>query len=425
MVAEISQMRSWPRRYVLVIMCALSAFVCYMDRVSISIAIVPMASEYGWGPSMQGVILSSFFVGYLGTQVLGGWLADRHGGKVVLGCGVLLWSFFTFITPVAAATSLAALLVARIGMGLGEGVAFPAVMHLFARWVPAGERARSVTFLLGAIPLGMTAALLLAPWVAVTWGWPMVFYSFGLLGVLWYPLWQSLAADTPEAHPNVSLSERAFIREHSPLVPENESIPWRLLLSKKAVWAIIVNHFCSDWGFYVILSWLPTFFHRVHGIDLAHLGVYSILPWLVMFLMINVGGWIADGLLRRGLSITFVRKLMQSVGSFGPALFLVLIGDVGSAAQAMLYMCLVLGLAAFALSGFAVNHLDIGPRYAGILLGLSNTAGTLPGIVGVGLTGWILEATGSWTLVFQISAAVYVFGGVVWLLFATGKLVFR
>ena len=154
-------------------------------------------------------------------------------------------------------------------------------------------------------------------------------------------------------------------------------------------------------------------------------GVYTILPWLVMFVMANVAGWIADTLLQRGLSVTFVRKLMQTIGLLGPAVFLILIGGVTSATQAVVYMCCILGFGSFALSGFAVNHLDIGPRYAGILLGLSNTAGTIPGIVGVTLTGFILDATGSWSLVFLIASGIYVFGALVWLLFATGELVFE
>ena len=191
------------------------------------------------------------------------------------------------------------------------------------------------------------------------------------------------------------------------------------------VWAIVINHFCSNWGFYVILTWLPTYFNQALGVDLRQVGLYTILPWLAMFVMANVAGWIADSLLQRGLSVTFVRKLMQSIGFFGPALFLFLIGGVTSALQAVSYMCCVLGLGAFALSGFAVNHLDIGPRYAGILLGLSNTAGTIPGIIGVTLTGYILDATGSWSLVFLIASGLYVFGAVVWLLFATGEQVFE
>jgi ACS family sodium-dependent inorganic phosphate cotransporter len=116
---------------------------------------------------------------------------------------------------------------------------------------------------------------------------------------------------------------------------------------------------------------------------------------------------------------------MQSIGFLGPALFLTLIGGVTSALQATVYMTCALGLGSFALSGFAVNHFDIGPRYAGVLLGITNTAGTLPGIIGVTVTGFILDATGSWQLVFLIAAGIYVFGTIVWNLFATGERVFE
>ena len=137
------------------------------------------------------------------------------------------------------------------------------------------------------------------------------------------------------------------------------------------------------------------------------------------------GGWVADKLIESGLSVTFVRKLMQTIGFLGPTIFLSLIGSVSSAPQAIAYICCALGLNAFALAGFGVNHLDIGPRYAGILLGFSNTAGTIPGIVGVTLTGYLLDVTGSWGLVFSIAAGIYLFGLLVWLLFATGERVFE
>ena len=74
--------------------------------------------------------------------------------------------------------------------------------------------------------------------------------------------------------------------------------------------------------------------------------------------------------------------------------------------------------------GFAVNHLDIAPRHAGVLMGLTNTAGTLPGIIGVTVTGLILEMTGSWSLVFGVSAGFYLFGLVIWLMFSTGERIF-
>ena len=417
--------RSWPRRYNLVGLCFLSTFICYIDRVNISVAIIPMAEEFGWDQTTRGIVLSSFFYGYLATQVFGGWLADRFGGKIVLGIGVVWWSVFTLITPPAAALSFTVLFLARVGMGLGEGVAFPAIYNLYARWIPKQERARAAALNASGVPLGTVGALLLTPTIVIALGWPWVFYLFGILGFVWYGLWHFLTTDTPDSHPGVPPSELEFIRGNVPPVPKNETIPWAQLLSKVPVWAIIINHFCSNWGFYVLLTWLPTYFTQALGVDLSQVGLYTILPWLAMFLMANVAGWVADKLIESGLSVTFVRKLMQTIGFLGPTIFLSLIGSVSSAPQAIAYMCCALGLNAFALAGFGVNHLDIGPRYAGILLGFSNTAGTIPGIVGVTLTGYLLDVTGSWGLVFSIAAGIYLFGLLVWLLFATGERVFE
>ena len=149
--------RSWPRRYNLVGLCFLSTFICYIDRVNISVAIIPMAEEFGWDQTTRGIVLSSFFYGYLATQVFGGWLADRFGGKIVLGIGVVWWSVFTLITPPAAALSFTVLFLARVGMGLGEGVAFPAIYNLYARWIPTQERARAAASTPAAFPWGRSA----------------------------------------------------------------------------------------------------------------------------------------------------------------------------------------------------------------------------------------------------------------------------
>ena len=126
----------WRQRYTTTVLCFFAVFVCYIDRVNISVAIIPMAEEFGWDQSTQGLVLSSFFVGYLLTQIAGGWLADRFGGKVVLGFGVVFWSAFTIITPAAAFAGLSMLLLSRVGMGLGEAVTFPSIYSLFARWLP-------------------------------------------------------------------------------------------------------------------------------------------------------------------------------------------------------------------------------------------------------------------------------------------------
>ena len=133
-----------------------------------------MASDYNWSPEQQGRVLSSFFVGYLLTQVAGGWLAGRYGGKVVLGGGVIFWSLFTILTPVAAAGGLTALLVTRVLMGVGEGITFPSIYAMFGRWIPETERSRAIGILFSTIPLGSVFALLATPWIVMHYGYSML-----------------------------------------------------------------------------------------------------------------------------------------------------------------------------------------------------------------------------------------------------------
>ena len=197
-------MGTWQRRYTLVGLGFAATFICYIDRVNISVAIIPMSAELGWSATTQGTVLSSFFVGYLLTQIVGGRLADRFGGKAVLAGGVLLWSLFTLLTPPAAALGFSMLLIARVGMGLGEGVNFPAIYTLHARWIPIDERARAMALNNSGIPLGTVFALIVTPIVVAELGWHWAFYLFGTVGFVWLLAWQTRTAATPASHPRIA-----------------------------------------------------------------------------------------------------------------------------------------------------------------------------------------------------------------------------
>ena len=121
---------------VMVGLCAAATGICYADRANIADAIVPMAAEFDFSRTQEAAVLSAFFLGYAATGVLGGWLSDRYGGKVVLPGAVAAWSLATLLTPLAAAAGLPALLLARVGLGAAEGPAFPAVHALIASSVP-------------------------------------------------------------------------------------------------------------------------------------------------------------------------------------------------------------------------------------------------------------------------------------------------
>lgn len=241
----------WPERVRVVFLCFLSFVICNCDRINISVAILPMAKYYGWNQTTVGIIQSAFFWGYVTTQIPGGYLADKYGGKHVLAGGVIVWSVMTFLTPLAASTNLGLLLLARALLGVGEGVAMPAMNNIISKWVPEKERARSLSLTYSGMYLGSVIGLWLCPTFIVSFGWQSVFYIFGGLGFFWWAAWQWLAESSPELSKTISEREKTYIRDNTPAAKElPKDVPFRLLLSKSATWAIIVAHFCATWGTY-------------------------------------------------------------------------------------------------------------------------------------------------------------------------------
>lgn len=410
----------WPRRYTVIILFALSTVLCYLDRVNISIAIIPLARAKGYNEAERGLILSAFFWGYLWPQLLGGWMADRFGGKRVLGAGVALWSISTFLTPIAT-VSFGLLLFVRGALGAGESVNFPAIHSIAARWTLAAERARAISLHLSGTALGTIVALLASPPIILAFGWEAVFYISGLLGLVWLAAWWWKAADWPETSPGVSAAEMAVIRAGRPEVPAAMEIPWGKICRERAVWAISMAHLCNNFGFYILLLWLPSYLDHTFHVPMKDLGLMAVVPYLAAFVIGNVSGWIADGLQQRGLPLTVVRKLLQTAAFGLGAAAMCMLPFAHSALAAVLIATMSIGGGALGMGGFGVNHLDVGARYAGILMGISNTFATLPGIVGVAATGFIVQATGSYAGAFYLAAAVYLVGLIAFLAWGTGE----
>ncbi|KAK9694940.1 hypothetical protein K7432_013223 [Basidiobolus ranarum] len=218
-----------------------------------------------------------------------------------------------------------------------------------------------------------------------------------------------------EIAPHPSAKYRGFISS-------DNTIPWNEILSSKEVWAILLNQFCSSWGFYVLLSWLPTYYKDVFDVDLNELGYFSVLPYIVQGLVGLASGFVGDYAINElDIPIITVRRIAQCTGMIGPAIFLLLAGYTAtSVTTGMIYISLALGFNSLTLIGVSISQLDIAPKYAGIIFGLGNTAATLPGILGVTVTGVLLESKGAWPLVFGLAAIFYIAGALIWLFWGGG-----
>ena len=207
---------NFPYRFKVVFLSFLAVFICYIDRVNISVAIIPMQDQFGWSELQVGIILGSFYFGYMITMILGGYLADKYGGKKVLGYGLLIWSLLTIITPFFAYSGLWWLILIRVLMGLGEGITFPSWHSIYARWIPFNERTRAVAFTNSGIAAGTVFGYVVAAAIISNYSWEWVFYSFGVLGVFWYFFWSKSVTSYPEDNKNISHDELQIIKNEAP-----------------------------------------------------------------------------------------------------------------------------------------------------------------------------------------------------------------
>ena len=417
-----------PYRFKVIFLSFIAVFICYIDRVNISVAIIPMQEQFGWSELQVGIVLGTFYVGYMISMTLGGYLADKYGGKKVLGYALIIWSLFTIVTPFFAYSGLWWLIFIRILLGLGEGVTFPAWHSIYARWIPFNERTRAVGFTNSGIAAGTVFGYVVAAVIIANYSWEWVFYTFGVMGIFWYFFWQGTVTSYPEDNKNLSNNELQLIKAEAPSNSTPPSIPLLKLIKNWPFLAIAVATFCNNWALFTFISYLPKFVNAPiadggMGIDLgSNAFIYSLLmPSLVAMFSLILGGYIADSFIKKGYKVINVRKTVNSIGFFGSAIFLYLISLQDALFNAIFLLCLIQVCSGICAGGFGVNHADLGPKYTGTLVGISGSIGMIAAIFSPMVAGLVLELTSSWDIIFYICSGILVFGGLFYLKFASAS----
>ena len=407
----------------LVFMTVLAVYICMIDRIAISIAIIPMAEDNGWSPTVQGAVMSAFFLGYVTLQIPAGYLSDRFGGKWVLGLGVLFWSLFTLLTPASAALGITVLLACRFLMGVAEAVTWPSIYSLYSRWVHPDRRASAVGLMNSGISGGAVIALICTPWLISVWSWQGAFYLYGVLGILWFAVWSPLARSRPAVKTDWDAPDAVLANAEVGSVADQNAVSAqtayprltvRGMLRSRAVWAIAVAHICINWSLYLVLSWFPTFVNRELGADLQLAGFLALAPTIVSLVMAPLAGRLFDRLVTKGYDRLIVRRVMQSLAFVGITAAMMAITLTDSLILSVTVITLSNALTAFSIGGFATNHLDIAPNQSGLLMGVTNTLAAVSSSASVFVSGWIQDLSGGWDAVFLTAAGVSVFGAVIY-----------
>jgi len=440
----IQHCRCMPKRYVLTLLSFLGFFNVYCLRVDLSVALVAMTSnhtkirfdgteyraqaEFEWDSVLQGHILSAFYYGYLITQIPGGYIAAHFGGKHLFGGAILLSAILTLMTPMASRHHWSMLFALRFVEGLCEGCIYPAMYSILSRWAPPLERAKMVTIPHSGSYSGSVAGTLVAGYLCEFSDWSWVFYLFGMIALMWVIAWQILVTDSPEDDWHISSDEKRMICES--LKEDNTSRliegspPWLHIVTNIPFLAILVAHSCEGWGFNLMQTSLPKFLGEAMNLRLSRAGEYTAILYVVMGLVTFISGQLSDCFRQyKSVSATLIRKVFTTTGFFCCAIAFMLSAYVTSPAAVVTLITIGAGLEAMAWAGFGINHLDIAPRYASLLFGITNTFATISGILSPILVGSMTSCgrREEWTTVFNISAFTFVFGAVFYGLFGSAQ----
>lgn len=400
------------RRWFMLSLLFIATIINYVDRTNLSIAAPFMSKELGLDKIQMGLIFSAFAWTYALALIPGGLIADRFGSRLTYGASLITWSAATVCQGLASGFS--SLFGLRMAVGAMEAPAFPANARAVTAWFPTRERGLASGIYVSGQYLGtalFTGALL---WLATNYDWRYVFYSTGLVGILYGLVWLYFYRD-PLSCKKVSKEELSYIEEGGALVKstaERTRFKWsqvRELLRYRQVWAICLGKFANTSALYFFLTWFPTYLIEERQMSTIKVGIFAVLPFLGATIGILLAGFISDLLIRRGYSLSFARKLPLVAGAaLGMSIVLLNFTDSNE-------LCIVILTCAFFAQGVASMSWaavsEVAPKeLIGLTGGITSLAANIGGAVTPLIIGAILQSTQSFAYAFWYIGAVALIG---------------
>lgn len=384
--------------FIAVALLAISVFINYIDRGSLSIAAPALKEELGLSPSQLGLLLSSFFWTYAGFQILSGWLVDRFNVNWVLAVGFFVWSSATAVT--SAAHSFTMLLTLRLLLGAGESVAFPSYSKILAKHCPEVLRGRANALVASGIASGPAFGIFFGAMLMGRYGWRPFFIGLGLLSLLWLIPWIRWMP----AGPGWAVSSAA----PAPTIAQ--------ILEQRSAWGTFFGLFAYNYLSYFLLTWMPSYLVHERHFSMQKMGSIGGAAYLILAVSALISGSISDFWIEREGTPTRVRKTFTSLGLALSSVFcFAVVAFAYDERLATLFLFLTCAGAGLCTSNlWAITQTLAGPSAAGKWTGLQNFVGNFAGIISPALTGFVVQRTGHFFWAFAVTAGVLLGGALSW-----------
>jgi MFS transporter, ACS family, D-galactonate transporter len=397
-----SSSRTTARLWILVFVLFLAGILNSADRTSLSVAAPLLAAELALSPVDMGYLLAAFFWTYAVGQIVSGWFIDRYSVKWVFAIGFIVWTLATFGTGFV--QGMTSLFVLRFILGAGESVAYPAYSKVIASEFPPKKMGLPNAILNSGTKVGAALGILTGGLLIAAYGWRMMFFVLGGVGLLFLILW-FIYAPEPERKAEEKIAGGPSFFE---------------ILQTRDAWGTIIGQSAYTYAYFFGLTWLPSYLAQQRHIAIANMGFLGALPfWGAAFSAI-IAAYISDSLIDKGHSATKIRKAFVATG------FLLSIAAYPSVQVEDLTVSLLLLNIAYAGLGMVIsNHWAItqtlaGPLVAGRWSGVQNFAGAVMGIIAPIASGYIVQLTGNYSLAFLVMAILALLGAAAYV-FVVGK----
>ncbi len=414
------------RFLVLAIIFAVYA-INYADRTNIGAVLPFIIEEFHINNFEAGAIASMFFLGYAVSQIPAGFFIAKRGTRGVVALSIFGFSAFTWL--MGTVSSVFGLKLVRLGLGLSEGPCPVGLASTINNWFPAKEKATATGVYIAATMFAPIIVPPLAVWIAVTWGWRWVFYSFAIPGIfiaiVWYLFVKSRPADSGfvseaelaviNADTNEQQQVRQNIEMHSRFATLDKFIRVKKLapiatvkglFTSKNILGDCLAYFMMVSVLYGLLTWIPLYLVKEKGFDFMRMGLVASMPCIGGFVGAIGGGFISDKLLGRRRKPTMIFTAISTV------IMMVIMLNIPQSTLAVctglffVGLCLNIGWPAFTAYGMAVSDSKTYPIASSII----NSGGNLGGFVSPMVAGYLLDTTNSFNSVFTYFGACAAIG---------------
>jgi len=406
------------RRWAIACLLGFGVLVNYFDRVNLSVSKDALDAAFGISAVTFGYLSSAYNWTYAALQLPSGLLLDKFGVRRVGCISTILWGVASF--GAAVSTGVGGFLSARLLLGIGEAPTFPGNSKAIGYWFPKQERSLATAIFDSMAKFSSAIGVPVLGILLLHFGWRWSFAATGFISILYFVLFYAFYRN-PSEDKQLSDAERQFIAKGG-AQPEDRAkaakgAPFWYLLRQRRVCGLALGFAGYNYTFYLLLTWLPSYFLAVQHVDLLHSVVYTSVPWLIATLTdLVVGGWLVDALIQRGWNPVRVRQVVL-IG--GTSLGLGILGTAytQSAAGALFWISISIGgLSAASPVGWSIPSLIAPKESVGTVGGILNFSNQLAAIAAPIVTGYVVQATHSFawafvaaTAILLISIAAYIF----------------